>query len=177
MSGPIFGELLAKQFAEMWRVIEMGSGGVFRNGVENPSRPLFDLVEAGAGNGRLARDILDAARRNDPEFYAAIRLSLVEQSPSRACRADRHARTPRVPSETQRARRCPTTVHGVIFANELLDALPTHVGGDDRQRAARSIRRFRPMNDVRRALRGAVDAAHRRISRARRCGNALRLAR
>ena len=38
----------------------------------------FDLVEAGASNGRLARDILDAAQRLDPEFYAAIRLSLVE---------------------------------------------------------------------------------------------------
>ena len=52
---PLFGELIAEQLAEMWEVLR--SGGADR----------FDLVEAGAGNGRLARDILDAA--------AAVRLS------------------------------------------------------------------------------------------------------
>src|SRR6187455_2304812 len=46
--GPIFGALLAKQFAEMWQILQSGSQ--------------FDLVEAGAGNGRLARDVLDAAK-------------------------------------------------------------------------------------------------------------------
>src|SRR5262245_60286493 len=49
--GPLFGELLSKQFAEMWRLV---------------GTP-FDLVEAGAGNGRLSRDILDAIQRRDPE--------------------------------------------------------------------------------------------------------------
>src|SRR5258708_22829698 len=42
---PIFGRLLARQFAEMWEV---------------PGRPEeFMLVEAGAGGGRLASHILD----------------------------------------------------------------------------------------------------------------------
>src|SRR5687767_14152753 len=72
--GPMFGELLAKQFAEMWRLL--GSDPRTGTGV----RPHFDLVEAGAGSGRLARDVLDAAQRLDPDFYSAIRLSLVEQS-------------------------------------------------------------------------------------------------
>src|SRR5438132_11820580 len=53
--GPVFGELLAKQFGEMFRVLS------------KPQFP-FDLVEAGAGNGRLSRDILDAAQRTDPDF-------------------------------------------------------------------------------------------------------------
>src|SRR5206468_1545177 len=64
--GPIFGELLAKQLAEMWHLLQQPAS--------------FDLVEAGAGNGRLSRDVLDAAARTDSAFYAAIRLSLVEQS-------------------------------------------------------------------------------------------------
>src|SRR5687767_13289030 len=71
--GPIFGELLAKQLAEMFRLLWPR--------VEGPEPgAVFDLVEAGAGNGRLSRDVLDAAKRNHPEFYSAIRLSLVEQS-------------------------------------------------------------------------------------------------
>src|SRR5687768_12626950 len=74
--GPIFGELLAKQFAEMWRVLHAQSQ------IPNPQSLKFDLVEAGASNGRLARDILDSAKTHDPEFYSAIRLSLVEQSPA-----------------------------------------------------------------------------------------------
>ena len=88
----------------------------------------FDLVEAGAGNGRLSRDVLDAAQRDDPEFYAAIRLSLVEHSAPRAPRRPRYwVHTLRASiSHSAALAGFPTTVHGVIFANELLDALPTH---------------------------------------------------
>jgi len=125
--GPLFGELLARQFAEMWRLLR-GREGFSAGSPEKPSRPLFDLVEAGAGNGRLSRDILDAAQRADPEFYAAIRLSLVEQS------AAARAAQPEVlgPHAARLHQSCstlaglPHTVNGAIFANELLDALPTH---------------------------------------------------
>ena len=113
--GPIFGELLAKQFAEMWRIVEKGVA----------PDPFFDLVEAGAGSGRLSRDILDAAQRNDPEFYAAIRLSLVEQSPA-ARAAQIETLGPHASLLTYRSSAVPDEVHGVIYANELLDALPTH---------------------------------------------------
>ncbi len=93
--------------------------------IPDPRSLLFDLVEAGAGNGRLSRDILDAAARDDPEFYAEIRLSLVELSPSaRAAQVATlgpHSALLRHSSST-----LPEHVHGVIFANELLDALPTH---------------------------------------------------
>ncbi len=48
--GPIFGALLAKQFAEMWRILEKGIGRVFRTpDAKNPPDSFFDLVEAGAG--------------------------------------------------------------------------------------------------------------------------------
>ena len=67
--GPLFGALLASQFAETWRLLCPEAGGA-----------RFDLVEAAAGNGRLARDVLDAAAADDPGFYDAIDLHLVERS-------------------------------------------------------------------------------------------------
>lgn len=117
--GPIFGELLAKQFGEMYRVLQRQSP------IPHPQSLAFDLVEAGAGNGRLARDVLDAARRIDPEFYSAIRLSLVEQSPA-ARAAQKETLGLHASRLTHSAIELPENIHGVIFANELLDALPTH---------------------------------------------------
>ena len=126
--GPIFGALLAKQFAEMWQILQSGSdenaSGGFLTAMRKPPDP-FDLVEAGAGNGRLARDILDAAQKDDPEFYSAIRLSLVEQSPAaRAAQAETLGPHAALLSHSSSA--LPDEIHGVIYANELLDALPTH---------------------------------------------------
>src|SRR5262249_17112195 len=51
--------------------------------VPSPQSPrVFDLVEAGAGNGRLAADILHAAQQRHPGLFASIRLHLVEASAS-----------------------------------------------------------------------------------------------
>jgi SAM-dependent MidA family methyltransferase len=125
--GPIFGQLLARQFAEMWQILQQGVGRVFSEiASKNPPEGFFDLVEAGAGSGRLARDILDSARTNDPDFYSAIRLSLVEHSP--AARAAQAATLgPHASLLTHSSASLPESVDGVVFANELLDALPTHV--------------------------------------------------
>src|SRR5688572_28471427 len=124
--GPIFGELLAKQFAEMWRLLEKGVGRGFRaNGSKTPPDPFFDLVEAGAGSGRLSRDVLDAAQRQHSEFYSAIRLSLVDASPAaRAAQAETLG--PHASLLAHSGSALPEAVHGVIYANELLDALSTH---------------------------------------------------
>ena len=113
--GPVFGSLLASQLAEMWRLLRSGSGA-----------PRFDLVEAAAGNGRLARDVLDAAAADDPAFYDAIRLHLVERS--RAAR-DAQAATlgPHAGKVASSGPNIPRAIEGAIFANELLDALPPHV--------------------------------------------------
>ena len=115
--GPIFGGLLAKQFAEMWRLLSPTAQG--------PRPKAFDLVEAGAGSGRLARDILDAAQKHDVEFYSAIRLSLVEPSPT-ARAAQIETLGPHASLLTHSSTTLPGEVYGVIYANELLDALPTH---------------------------------------------------
>lgn len=109
--GPVFGELLAAQFADM-RPLAGGPG--------------FDLVEAAAGNGRLARDILDAAAASHPDLYAATRVHLVERSP--AARAA-HAATlgPHAARLAFSGPDLPARVTGAIYANELLDALPPHL--------------------------------------------------
>ena len=116
--GPLFGGLLARQFAEMWRLLPAPPGGA------GPAT--FDLVEAAAGSGRLARDVLDAAARDDPPFYDAIRLHLVETSP-----AARDAQPSTLGRHASRLASSgpdpPPGIRGVVFANELLDALPPHV--------------------------------------------------
>jgi SAM-dependent MidA family methyltransferase len=107
--GPVFGELVAAQLEEMWRI----SGGA------------FDLVEAGAGNGRLSADVLDAARVRWPDFYDAIRLHLVERSD--AARAAQAVTLGMHASKiVSSGPALPAAVTGAIVANELLDALPVH---------------------------------------------------
>ena len=113
--GPMFGTLLASQLAEMWRLLGSASA---------PGR--FDLVEAAAGNGRLARDVLDAAATDDPAFYDAIDLHLVERS--RAARDTQVACLgPHADKLASSGPHIPTAIHGTMFANELLDALAPHV--------------------------------------------------
>jgi SAM-dependent MidA family methyltransferase len=110
---PIFGRLLARQFAEMWELL--GS-----------PRP-FILAESGAGVGRLAGHILDFGARELPEFYAALEYVAVERSIVRraehAVRLAEHLATGHVSSSGELPR--PISA-GCIFSNELLDALPAH---------------------------------------------------
>jgi SAM-dependent MidA family methyltransferase len=110
--GSIFGELLAVQLAEMWRCMA--------------EPPQFDLVEAAAGNGRLSRDVLDAATVSEPSFLAAVRLHLVERSP-RARAAQAHVLARHTRHLRSSGGELPSEVRGVILANELLDALPPHL--------------------------------------------------
>jgi SAM-dependent MidA family methyltransferase len=112
--GPLFGELLAVQIEEMWRVLR------------DAGAPAFDLVEVGAGDGRLARDVMDAAARDHPELYRHIRLTLVERS-AVARDAQRVTLGPHVERLACARADLPRSVTGVIYANELLDAMPVHV--------------------------------------------------
>jgi SAM-dependent MidA family methyltransferase len=114
--GPLFGELIAVQLVEMWQRLK---GGV------------FDLVEAGAGDGRLTRDILDALAYQSPSLYESIRATLIERSQSArdaqrgtlAMHSHRIADVlPDLPSSHGQRH-----FTGVVLANELLDALPVHV--------------------------------------------------
>ena len=108
--GPLFGDLIADQVAEMARFVA--------------STP-FDLVEVGAGDGRLAADVLSALRHRHPDVYGRTRLYLVEASPvARAAQPGSLAgMTDHLVASSESM---PDTFTGVLLANELLDAMPVH---------------------------------------------------
>ncbi len=112
--GSLFGELLEVQLEELSRILN----STFHI-------PDFDIVEAGAGNGRLSADILRAAKRRDPAFYESIRLHLVEASPE-ARRAQPATLGDVADRLTSSGPTLPDSFEGVLIANELLDAMPVH---------------------------------------------------
>src|SRR5438270_7816089 len=119
--GPLFGELLAIQIGEMASVLSAISASAPAPGPLHP----FDLVEAGAGNGRLSADILRAARERHAAFYDSVRLHLVESSAA-ARAAQRDTLGDVVERLASSSAELPSLFEGVLIANELLDAMPTH---------------------------------------------------
>ena len=124
--GPLFGELLEIQLAEMFELlttinVESADSATHALTVAD----FMDMVEAGAGSGRLSADVLRAAKRRDKAFYDRLHLHLVDASPAaRAAQGDvlgEHRE--RLASSSGDL---PASFHGVLFANELLDALPVH---------------------------------------------------
>jgi SAM-dependent MidA family methyltransferase len=110
---PIFGRLLARQFAEMWKQLDC------------PGE--FLLVEAAAGTGRLAGHILEFAQAQLPDFFSALNYVAVERSPARSDQLAQHL------SNFIREGKCRASIEipdripaGCVFSNELLDALPVH---------------------------------------------------
>jgi SAM-dependent MidA family methyltransferase len=137
--GALFGELLEIQIAEMAGILATKTAEHAKTAEENQLSAIsassavnvFDLVEAGAGNGRLSADILRAARRRDPRLYERTRLHLADASAS--ARAAQHTTLAREPGDFDVADRLvsssdslPSSFDGVLMANELLDALPAH---------------------------------------------------
>ncbi len=108
-----FGRVIAREVARMWR--SLGEPAT------------FTLVEAGAGHGRLACDIMDFLAEREPVCYAATSLLLIEQEPTLAgaqaeLLASHRGRLDwRTPSELADLR-----FEGVLYSNELLDAMPVH---------------------------------------------------
>jgi SAM-dependent MidA family methyltransferase len=115
--GSLFGELLAVQIAEMADIVA-------RPGPPTAGGP-FDLVEAGAGDGRLAADILHALRARHPDVFVRTRLRLVEASPF-ARDAQRSTLGELAGQLVSSDAELPSSFEGVLLANELLDAMPVH---------------------------------------------------
>jgi SAM-dependent MidA family methyltransferase len=110
---PVFARLLGRQFREMWVAL---------------SRPdPFFLVEAGAGTGAFAGDVLDFLEDSFPEFYSVVRYVAVERSDVRRAghgrQLTRHSEGGRFRSASEIPERIP---QGCIVSNELIDALPVH---------------------------------------------------
>jgi SAM-dependent MidA family methyltransferase len=114
----VFGRLLARQFEEMWRVLD------------SPSR--IDLVELGPGRGLFARDVLDWSAKQFPEFARALRYSLVEQSAYlreklRERLAEHIAAGICGVFETPEEATVHLGQNVILFGNEFFDALPVEV--------------------------------------------------
>lgn len=135
--GSLLGELLAFQFAEWLK------GAI---SVQNPDTKV-QIVEAGAHRGDLAHDILNWLRQQRPDLFARIEYWIIEPS-SRRQAWQSQALKEFLPtlrwSETLGALVAESApsgadrsgVLGVIFSNELLDAMPVRrFGWDARQKA------------------------------------------
>jgi SAM-dependent MidA family methyltransferase len=111
--GPLFGQLLAGQFAEMWEIL---------------GRPAdFSILEQGAHRGDFARDVLGAAREQAPEFFSALRYRIIEPFSSleqrqAAALVDFGGKVTWEKSLDHLEPFC-----GVHFSNELLDAMPVRL--------------------------------------------------
>ena len=112
----IFGRLIAREIVRMDELL--GS----------PDR--FDLVEVGAGNGRLARDILDYLAVAAPGLYQRLACLLIEAEPTlqpvqevmlghHANKAEWHASGELDGGTLQFC--------GCLYSNELIDSFPVHL--------------------------------------------------
>lgn len=110
---PLFGRLLTIQYHQMWDLL----------GRPNP----FLLVEAGAGTGALAKQVLDFAASSLGDFDAATNYLAVERSPARRAMQEKLLALHAARAHVTCAEELPASIPcGVIFSNELLDALPVH---------------------------------------------------
>ncbi|MGA9383165.1 MAG: class I SAM-dependent methyltransferase [Phormidium sp.] len=107
--GADFGELLARQFCQMWEVM---------------SCPVpFILVEMGAGQGILAGDILGYLHKHHFQFFSALDYIIVEKSS--ALRLEQQQRLSNFPLRWCEWEEIPgNSLVGCCFSNELIDAFP-----------------------------------------------------
>ena len=114
--GKIFGELMAKQFEEMW--VRM-------------NRPVsFTVLEEGANDARFAADVLSWTQRFSPDLHACLKYWIIEPNPK--LQAEQQATLSTWPRNkvrwSQGLDQFETgSLCGVHFSNELLDAFPVHL--------------------------------------------------
>lgn len=125
-AGELFGQLLAFQFSKWLEQMRNAERGVW-------------IIEAGAHDGTLARDILRWLQRYRPRLFQEIEYVILEPS---ARRREWQAETLkdlaniqwfgdlRVAAASHSALRAPH-LSGIIFSNELLDAMPVRRFGWD----------------------------------------------
>ena len=114
----IFGRLLAKQIAEIAELL--------------PSKEKFWVLEIGAGQGLLCKDILSTMRNEYPEIYNTLNYGIIERSQSRVKKQKET-----ILKEERDAGKVfwfnsledePLIdgINGCIVTNEFFDALPVH---------------------------------------------------
>ena len=113
--GPVFGELLAAQFAEIWERLDR---------IDN-----FFIVEQGAHDGQFARDVLESTQRRFPEFFSALRYQIVEPFSVLQDRQSQMLQQFRDRVLWKKSLDELEAFAGIHFSNELLDAMPINLRG------------------------------------------------
>ena len=137
--GPLFGELLAFQFAE-WTsqsgVWSLESNVSPRSSGHETLDFGLQLVEAGAHDGQLAKDILNWLKLRRPALFERIEYWIIEPSVRRQewQRETLNEFGSKARWFAELKAIAPGAICGIIFSNELLDALPVHRLGWDAQR-------------------------------------------
>ena len=111
--GPLFGKLVAAQFAQIWQELE---------------RPVpFKIVEQGADEALFAADVLRALRQSHRECFEAACYSIIEPFPIWRERQQENLRDfAEKISWTESIKHLAPFV-GIHFSNELFDSLPVHL--------------------------------------------------
>jgi SAM-dependent MidA family methyltransferase len=126
----VFGRLLARQFEEMWRVLDRP--------------PQVEILELGPGRGLFARDVLDWSKKKFPDFFVALTYTLQEGSPALRMKLQNsladHIRDGKAnapgesavalqpePDLPSVARTLAPETPLIVFANEFFDALPVEI--------------------------------------------------
>ena len=115
--GPLFGQLLASQFSEIWE----------RLGNVND----FVIVEQGAHDGQFALDVLEFVKDRLPEFFDALRYRIIEPFP---ILEEQQRRRLEAFGDKVKWSDSLEPFTGVHFSNELLDAMPVRLisGGTEK---------------------------------------------
>jgi SAM-dependent MidA family methyltransferase len=115
--GPLFGQLLAAQFSEIWE----------RLGKMND----FVIVEQGAHDGQFALDVLEFVQKRLPEFFDALHYQILEPFPTLE---ERQRGRLEAFADKVKWLDSPEPFRGVHFSNELLDAMPVRLISDETEK-------------------------------------------
>ena len=130
--GPLFGQLLAAQFAEMWEMLGRLDD--------------FVIVEQGAHQGDFARDVLTATQARDPDFFARLRYEIIEPFPILRGRQQESLRDFRSKVAWKKSVTDLEPFCGVHFSNELLDAMPVRLIKCTGMASRSSLEKWTPQN-------------------------------
>ena len=107
LAHPAFGALLAVQLFQMWEIMACPSP--------------FTVIEPGAGNGLLCRDVLAFADGFPQDFAQSLRHVCVDRR-GRLREEGGHPRAHRITADRLPFRR----IEGCVLSNDFLDALPVN---------------------------------------------------
>lgn len=111
---PVFGELIARQLEQMWKILGKGK---------------FTVVEMGAGKGWLCYDIINFIKDRFPEFFEKIDYKIVEISKNLVVKQSSILKglEDRISWETSSSDGFSfKPIDGCFLSNEFVDSLPVH---------------------------------------------------